>query len=304
MADWMKMVRAGLEQGEPVALVSILATEGSTPRGAGTRMLVGHDRAEGSIGGGALEHQAMAQARALLMLPPGSWRVQDYPLGPMLGQCCGGRVRLLIERLDPDDAQWLEGPPQGRALRIALEPDHVRRSHIDAPPAPIAARHERPGVGSAWIERVGVSMRPVYLFGAGHVGAALARLLRNLPVQLAWFDTRHEMAAMGATQADDDALVRCSSDVPPDAAVLIMTHDHQLDYRLTRAALSGPARFVGLIGSATKRARFLSRLRADGISEDGCARLICPIGVGGIVGKEPEVIAISVAAQLLQLEAA
>src|ERR687890_823564 len=107
MDDWTQHAREALLQG-PVALVTILATEGSAPRGPGARMVVTEAGLAGSIGGGALEHQAIAQARAMLALPPGSWRIQDYPLGPLLGQCCGGRVRLLVEHLAevPED----EGP--------------------------------------------------------------------------------------------------------------------------------------------------------------------------------------------------
>ena len=99
MTDWADTARAALVR-EPTALVTILATEGSAPRGAGARMVVTADALHGTIGGGALEYRVAEQARAILDLPPGSWRVQDYPLGPLLGQCCGGRVRLLVERLD------------------------------------------------------------------------------------------------------------------------------------------------------------------------------------------------------------
>src|SRR5436190_9235365 len=98
MAEWTAQARAALLEG-PAALVTILATEGSAPRGPGARMVVTEAGLAGTIGGGALEHQAAEQARAILSHPPGGWRVQDYPLGPLLGQCCGGRVRLLVEQL-------------------------------------------------------------------------------------------------------------------------------------------------------------------------------------------------------------
>src|SRR3954469_18783048 len=99
MADWIGHAREALQHG-PAALVTILATEGSAPRRPGARMVVTETGLAGTIGGGALEYQAAAQARAILALAPGSWRVQDYPLGPLLGQCCGGRVRLLVEHLE------------------------------------------------------------------------------------------------------------------------------------------------------------------------------------------------------------
>src|SRR5687768_14560543 len=99
MAEWVRQAREALDQG-PAALITILATEGSAPRRAGARMSGTETGLAGTIGGGRLEHQATAQARAILALEPGSWRVQDYPLGPLLGQCCGGKVRLLVERLE------------------------------------------------------------------------------------------------------------------------------------------------------------------------------------------------------------
>jgi xanthine dehydrogenase accessory factor len=140
---------------------------------------------------------------------------------------------------------------------------------------------------------------PVMLFGAGHVGAALARALAPLPIQLAWFDSREEEAeATGAVFVSAEEMPSCLVAAPAEGAVLIMTHDHNLDYALTTAALGSSAPFVGLIGSATKRARFLSRLAKDGVDT---AQLTCPIGVEGVKGKEPAIIAISVAAQMMQL---
>ncbi len=124
MSDWTGQARRALAQG-PTALVTILATEGSAPRGPGARMVVTRTGLAGSIGGGRLEHQATAQARSILGLEPGSWRVQDYPLGPLLGQCCGGRVRLLVEHLErvPEG----EGPYRGHPLRAGRAEAAPRR---------------------------------------------------------------------------------------------------------------------------------------------------------------------------------
>lgn len=299
MADWAAAARAALNS-EPVGLVTILATEGSAPRGPGTRMAVTRDAIAGTIGGGALELRAIEQARAILDQPRGAWRVQDYPLGPLLGQCCGGRVRLLVERLDPAAAGWLaraDGP-----LVATLEPDRVVRAagQDDTPPLP--ARGDRPAAGSRFAEPVDIARRPLMLFGAGHVGRAIAQAAAPLPFHLAWFDTRPEQAdSPGVVLLDETAMAACAADATADVAILILTHDHGLDYRLTRAALRGDADFVGLIGSRTKRARFLSRLAAEGLDEAARARLTCPIGLPGIVGKEPEVIAIAAMAQLLSL---
>lgn len=292
MADWTSQAREALRCGR-AALVTVLATEGSAPRGAGARMVVTDSGLHGSIGGGRLEHQATAQARAILALPPGSWRVQDYPLGPLLGQCCGGRVRLLVEHLD-------EPPERDGAFEVVLD-ERVLRTPLDGTPNPAAlsARGPLPEAGTRFLEPRETDLLAVALFGAGHVGRAIASRASGLPLALAWFDSRPEMAdAPGVVIAGEDDLVSQAAAAPEGSTVLILTHDHGLDYRLTAAALGSRAGFVGLIGSETKRARFLSRLAADGVDS---ARLVCPIGLPGIEGRQPEVIAISVLAQLLML---
>lgn len=228
----------------------------------------------------------------ILSHPRGTWRVQGWPLGPLLGQCCGGRVRLLIEHLD--DTDWFDAP-----TLATLEEGRIVRRPADAVPAqPLPARGPLPGPGVTFPEPDDGPRLPVMLFGAGHVGEAIAMRLPGLPIDLGWFDSRPEQDRAGVVVQDEDDLVACAGEVSADSAVLILTHDHQLDYRLTAAALQSPARFVGLIGSATKRARFLSRLAAARIDT---ARLTCPIGIDGLSGKEPGVIAIAVIAQLLML---
>jgi xanthine dehydrogenase accessory factor len=303
MTEWIGWLRA-MAGTAPMAMVSILASEGSAPRGAGTRMIVTEDGLFGTIGGGRLEFVAIAQARAILGHAPGSWRVQDYPLGPLLGQCCGGRVRLLVEHVDPEGLGWTAAAATGGVLVSRLTPAHVER-HVDARarPVPLSARGEPLRTGAAFAERIGERRLPVYLFGAGHVGQAIARHAAHLPLRLAWFDTRPEREAVeGVTVVPEDMIAGCVGDAPEEAAVVILTHDHGLDYRLTRAALDrAPLAFVGLIGSGAKRARFLSRLARDGISDEARARLTCPIGIEGIRGKEPDVIAIATLAQLLRL---
>ena len=326
MSDWTAHARGALDRG-PAALITILATEGSAPRGPGARMVVTEGALQGTIGGGALEHQAVEQARAILSHPPGSWRVQDYPLGPLLGQCCGGRVRLMVERLDAvpdgDGPYWVSltdtvtrkrlpgegrgpvanGPILGRhrvgsspgrssSTRGVLDPMLLRRGTM-------AARGSLPTSGAQFIEPIEADSLPLLMFGAGHVGRAIAGHAAALPIHLAWFDTRPaEAETPGVMLADEDAMVACAAQARADTAVVILTHDHALDYRLTAAALASDAPFVGLIGSLTKRARFLSRLEKDRID---ATRLTCPIGIPGIIGKEPEVIAIATLAQLLTL---
>ncbi|HMG47977.1 MAG TPA: xanthine dehydrogenase accessory protein XdhC [Allosphingosinicella sp.] len=290
MADWTMHARDALRRG-PAALVTILATEGSAPRGPGARMVVTETGLEGTIGGGRLEHLATQQARSILALEPGSWRVQDYPLGPLLGQCCGGRVRLMVERLD-------EIPENDGPFAVTLRDKVCRVAGQDG--ERLDARGPLPVSGARFVEAAETDMLPVYMFGAGHVGRAIAARAAGLPLHFAWHDSRPEAAeTSGVVLADEESMVACAGSAGGDAAVVILTHDHGLDYRLTAAALASPARFVGLIGSRTKRARFLSRLEKDGVDH---ARLTCPIGLPGIPGKEPEVIAIATLAQLLMLK--
>ena len=289
MADWIAQAREALGQG-PAALVTILAVEGSAPRGPGARMIVNETGLAGSIGGGQLEHQATAQARRILALAPGSWRVQDYPLGPLLGQCCGGRVRLMVERLD-------EIPESDGPFEVTLGEKVCRVAGRDGERP--EARGPLPVAGARFVEPAETDLLPVTMFGAGHVGRAIAARAAGLPLHFAWHDSRPEAAETpGVVLADEAEMVACAAAAPAGAAVVILTHDHGLDYRLTAAALGSRARFVGLIGSQTKRARFLSRLQKDGIDH---GRLTCPIGLPGIPGKEPEVIAIATLAQLLAL---
>ena len=290
MADWTQQARAALAEG-PTALVTILATEGSAPRGPGARMIVTPNGLEGTIGGGKLEYQVTEQARALLAHPPGSWRVQDYPLGPLLGQCCGGRVRLLVERL-------AEVPDSDGPFRVKLDERLCRTNGVTGR-ACLSARGPRPDVGDSFVEPDDSERLPVLMFGAGHVGKAIAARTEGLPLHLAWFDSRNEAAETpGVMLAEEEAMVACAGSAGKDTAVVILTHDHGLDYRLAAAALGSPARFVGLIGSKTKRVRFVARLGKEGIDH---SRLACPIGLPGVVGKEPDVIAIATLAQLLTL---
>ena len=322
MAEWADLVRAAFDR-EAVALVTVLATEGSAPRGAGTRMAVTAAALGGTIGGGALEHRVIAQARAILAHPAGTWRVQDYPLGPLLGQCCGGRVRVLVERLA--EVGWVGAVEGGDTVESELAAAHIIRfpgggrgpvAKVDvtersADPiivsrldpgvrrGSVGARGALPVVGDAFVEPVETLGTPLLLFGAGHVGRAIAGMMPGLPLNLAWFDCREEEAQYpGVMLSDEAALVACAGSAAAEAAVVIVTHDHALDYHLAAAALKSPARFVGLIGSRTKRARFLSRLAADGVD---AARLACPIGLPGISGKEPAVIAVAALAQILSL---
>ena len=259
MTEWLQALTELVAAERPAVLVTVLHVAGSTPREAGTKMVVSGDALHGTIGGGHLELAAIEQARELLAAAelegtPGAPQIREFQLGPSLGQCCGGVARLLFETVLP--ARW-----------------------------------------------------QVALFGAGHVGKALVKLLADLPCRVAWIDEREgefpdalpPRVRRIVTDAPEDAV----ADLPAGCDVLVMTHSHQLDFQVVEAALRrGDLAYVGLIGSRTKRARFVSRLVSHGRSEQEIARLTCPIGVPGAGGKHPAEIAIAVAAQLLQLRTA
>ncbi len=246
-------------------LVTVLDTRGSVPRGPGTRMLVFAQGEQGTIGGGHLEYQATAHARLLLAGKTDQARLRQV-LGPSLGQCCGGSVELQFERITAADAD---------RLAMLLKP--VRT--------------------------------PLALFGGGHVGKALVNALAPLPFAVRWVDSRDEIfpsdVPSGVDCEHSNPVQAAVADLAAGSRVLIMSFSHAEDLDIVIACLKrlrekGDLPFVGLIGSATKWATFRHRLEDRGFSADGIAQITCPIGVPGITGKEPEVIAVAVAAQLLQ----
>lgn len=314
--SWASQALTAVERGEPLALITVVAAEGSTPREAGARMLVTPLGQSGTIGGGHLEYRATEQARCLLKQSDRGFALQDYPLGPFLQQCCGGHVRLLLERLDEGSRAWLEpaaraesaGRPYalkarvcGTRLQRAFFADETQWvgaiSMVDSAGAPLPGRRPNLSEGDVLLERIDAARPRVLLFGAGHVGQAIARAFAPLPFRLHWHDSRPGAAAPGVAVLDESRLIQLAAEAGPDDLVLILTHNHDLDYQLTRAALAAGPTYVGLIGSQTKKARFLRRLREDGVDH---ARLTCPIGIPGLKSKAPEVIAVSVAADLLQ----
>lgn len=257
--------QAWLTTGRAAVLVQVSDAQGSVPREAGTRMLVAAGEMAGTIGGGHLEWQAIARATAMLADATAPAQSVHYALGPSLGQCCGGAVTLSFERLQPS--------------HLAAWPHEAPRFHLQ-------------------------------LYGAGHVGRAIARLLAALPVQVNWIDERDEAFPPalldGAWPAHIrkvavDAVEAEVRHAPPGAFFLVLTHQHDLDLRITEAILRrNDFGFFGLIGSKTKKQRFVHRLEERGVSHAAIERMVCPIGLPGIAGKEPEVIAVAVVAQLLR----
>ena len=302
MTRWIGSLR--WLDGRPCAMVSLLATEGAAPQGAGTRMLVWSDAHEGTIGGGALEGRVLSQARAILDRPPGAWRIVDDGLDTVEGRSCPGRVRLLIEHVDPAALDWLHDAEPGRMLETRFGESGVSRAiFVRETATRQSARGDMPGVGARIVEPLGERARPLYLFGAGHVGQAIARHAVGLPLQLAWFDTRPEQGGIdGVTVVSEEQVADCVELAPSDAAIAIITHDNTLDYHLALTALRRePVAFVGMLGSSAKLARMRSGLQAEGVTDETLARLTAPIGLPGIRGREPDVIAIAVLAQLLSL---
>ena len=305
-----------LKQQAPAVLVTVAHAEGSVPREAGARMLVAAGGLHDTIGGGHLEYVAERMARAMLAQAPdeagAQRRLERLPLGPTLGQCCGGVAFLAFERVEPAGHAHFRDIADALARNVAC----LRRVPLDsaAPPllepAPASAGPTRflsDAQGARWLlDLCAPPAAQLYLFGAGHVGAAIVRAMADLPCQIIWVDERQDMfpaqlpanVRMEATDTPE-ALVATA---PGHASFLVMTHSHALDQALAEAILRREGTgWFGLIGSKTKRVSFERRLRQRGITDERLAGMVCPIGIPGIAGKEPAVIAIAVAAQLLQL---
>lgn len=310
MAEWIAQALAAVRRGERLAMVSIVGAQGSTPREMGARMLVWPDRFTGTVGGGSLERQGLDQAHKLLAQTRRRHALQDYPLGPLLGQCCGGHVRLLVEALDGESAGWLaDAGARLQPFRLQAEFNDgdmqrvVTSASADTP-------SDSPRTPIPQVRRLSELMKPakpkLVMFGAGHIGQAVARAFAPLPFDVEWLASREDLRPeAGGTRAEvlsEDDLEACIEAASPGALYAVFTHSHDLDYRLTRAVLKrGDFGYLGLIGSRTKRARFESRLKADGATEADLARLTCPIGIRTLKSKDPAVIAVSLAAELLAL---
>lgn len=284
-----------------VARIVVASVDGSAPREAGAAMLVWQDGSTGTIGGGALEWEAMAKARGLLL--SGSTATLDrVPLGPALGQCCGGAVTLLTEVFE---AATLPRPEAGLFARA-----------IDGRPMPLAVKRllaQARGTGilpdlalvQGWMVEPALAPRqPLWIWGAGHVGRALVAVLAPLPdVAITWVDVAVDRfpddlpPGVTALPTADPALLvpHC----PKGAAHLVLTYSHALDLELCHRLLTHGFASLGLIGSQTKWARFRSRLRALGHTDPQIARIRCPIGDPAL-GKHPQAIAIGVAQDILR----
>ena len=307
MQVWRR-IQQSLEKQRRAALISVVKVEGSAPREVGARMVIQKDAGFfGTIGGGRLEYETLAVADHALSVETPSASLRVWPLGPNLGQCCGGSVTTLIETFDSVDLADIrelaaaEEAGPFLALSRMTKGGRIARKIVDRAPG---------GVGGAafsaeqFVERFGEVGETVLLFGAGHVGRAVVLALSQLPFSVRWIDSRSDQfpdyVPANVVTVRTDEPEREIDLAPSGAFVLIMTHSHPLDYSIAASALRrADLGFVGLIGSVTKRARFASQARQLGLSEQQIARLVCPIGLPEIKGKQPSIIAASVAAQLL-----
>jgi xanthine dehydrogenase accessory factor len=249
--DWLETLGELQRSATPAVLVTVIEAKGSTPREAGAKMVVTRDGSFQTIGGGALEYEAIEEARKILAEGERNPAKRDYPLGPRLAQCCGGHVSVLLEPI------W-----------------------------PITDT--------------------LVLFGAGHVGREVVKVMEGLAARILWVDERAAEFPAEISKGVSPVITAAPASemrkAPVGAYLLVMTHSHDLDLDLVQAALErNDFKYLGLIGSASKRARFEKRLIAAGIPEERLPRLACPIGVDGITGKRPREIAVAAVAEMLRL---
>ena len=297
---WIDHLTTELDAHQDVCLVAISRVEGSTPRELGAMVIVTKDGFWGSIGGGQLEHDALYQAQSVLNAGSQNnlsgkrfWR--DYPLGPSLGQCCGGFVSVMIERIHHTDrAHWQE--LAAKQSGFVIHPDDAHQPVYWSDQA-----EDHDGL----VQPLTPATVPLYLYGAGHVGRAVMGVTGGLPLDRHWVDTAPDRFP---EQIPQDVTVVSASDpaqIPQYAAKgaihLVMSYSHQIDLEICAEILkAGHYHKIGLIGSATKWARFRSRLKQMGFAEAMIDDIQCPVGLKAISGKEPERVALSVAGQVAE----
>lgn len=333
MSSWLEALQAATSRNETCVLVTVAGIQGSTPREEGARMVFTATRQFDTIGGGHLEWRAAETARKMLAESDSNRRptyLERIALGPSLGQCCGGVVFLAFEIVDQQAAAMLEGLARGRkdgvnlwravpfessAPSLLYESDGVcceanaadHGLHAGMFRAASKTHIARDTHGQRWmLDLCSARLPQVVLFGAGHVGTALVRMLSMLPCRILWVDEREDMfptdlpvqVTIDATDVPNAVVAKAE----PGAYFLVMTHSHSLDQQLTEQILRrDDVAWFGLIGSKTKRKQFEHRLQDRGITVEQLNKMTCPIGIPGIYGKEPASIAVAVVAQLMQL---
>jgi xanthine dehydrogenase accessory factor len=301
----LQTLKAAVAEHGRVTRVVIAAIRGSSPREVGAAMLVWEAGQSGTIGGGTLEFEAAKAARS----QSAATRLSRHALGPDMNQCCGGAVTLLSEVYDA--ARLADLPDEGAIARPAAD-DAAPDMPLSVKRLSAAARGQgqapEPQLLDGWmVEPVHKRETHLWIWGAGHVGRALVDVLSPLPdLAITWVDTGPERfpeevpAHVTPLPAADPALL--AKHAPADAQHLILTYSHTLDLELCHQLLTRGFGFCGLIGSATKWARFKSRLKGLGHSPENIAKITCPIGDPSL-GKHPQMIAVGVAAALLRNQA-
>jgi xanthine dehydrogenase accessory factor len=326
MNEWIDELADQTAGGERVVVVTVAGIRGSAPREVGAKMIVTATETLGTIGGGQLEYQCARLAFDILDGPEQP-RLQKFPLGSAMGQCCGGVVDILFEPLASGLPAWLRDLKalygqripaviatrvSGSPLKCVITSDNTFGASAGEVGIEIIGR-ARYGLDTGrivqrsddWLlEMVVSSDLNIAVFGAGHVGAAVVQSLSALDCNIRWVDSRRNMfrhtpANVRTIEAADPALEVAA--MPTGSCYLVMTHSHALDYEICdRILRRRDAAYCGLIGSVSKRRRFEKRYRAEGLSDEALESLVCPIGIAGISGKKPAEIALAAAAEVLQ----
>ncbi|MFL2774958.1 MAG: xanthine dehydrogenase accessory protein XdhC [Paracoccaceae bacterium] len=291
-----------VDKNGPVSRILILEIKGSTPRGSGTEMYVWANGIEGTIGGGTLEFEAIKSAQEILKTR--KTKLKSYPLGPELGQCCGGHVKLLTEYYDEKAVTNLKDQSLNiRSLSGAKEaPKKVKKLINKYKNEQISFDHK---LSDEWlIEKIITARSPIWIWGAGHVGSAIVSLLAPMPnLEIYWLDTDNsrfpDLEFSNVYKIIYDSPEQFIKRAHPNAEHLILTYSHKIDLEICDKILNHDFKWVGLIGSKTKFNRFKKKLLSFGHTEKTIDQIQCPIGYKNY-GKHPQQIALSVAVNWLE----
>ena len=288
-----------------IARVLILKTFGSAPRDEGTTMLIWDSGQFGTIGGGELEYQVTRLAKKIIIDNKGS-RIKKFSLGPDMGQCCGGAVELLIEILDETKVKFISVDDGFFARPVfknekSLNVQALIKSYRNKS-VPIKTSFK-----DGWLfEPVTKEKELIWIYGAGHVGTAIANILSKLSqFSVTCIDTSQDRYPDNFPKTVEKLITKNPAQIvqyaPSETHHLILTYSHTLDLEICHQLLQHNFATAGLIGSKTKWARFKKRLNELNYTFEQINRIICPIGEPSF-GKSPYEIAIGVASMLLDKE--
>ena len=302
---WIDLAQEIIAQGKRAVLALITDHAGSTPRERGCWMLVDQEKIYGTLGGGTLEYSAVQAARTMLA-GQSDWKRSghEYLLGPDLGQCCGGGVKFLLEPLD-QTSRWLLSVnvsdfEQADEAYLSIDLENPQEAPVIGLNADLSHKSDP----RYFIQPLSDHRPALYVFGAGHVGQAIAVTASALPIRLTLVDARsdimtHFAAPDNCTLLCEDPLSRVQQ-IENGAGAVIMTHDHDLDYQLGMELFNHSGlSFRGIIGSKSKTARFMKRYRQAGIADSLLDTLKMPLAQAAPPGKEPGVIALGVLHEFL-----